>query len=130
MSAPSIPLDRRYWIGFSLMLSTGSDSDEVLLTPREVAKIMGVSTMTVGRWARTDYLAVAACTPGGQRRYRRADVLALREAHGAGPEQKEMEEDAVRLYNQGWTIRRVADKFDVSYGTMRRILIKHTLLRS
>ena len=112
------------------MSSTGSDPGEVLLTPREVAEIMGVSAVTVGRWARTGHLEAAVCTPGGQRRYRRADVLALREAHGAGPEQREMEEDAVRLYDQGWSIRRVADKFDVNYGTMRRILLKHTLLRS
>ena len=51
---------------------------------------------------------------------------------GAGqnePEQ-EMIADAVRLYDQGWSIRQVAEKFDCSYGAMRRILMKHTTLRN
>jgi transposase len=38
--------------------------------------------------------------------------------------------DAVRLYDQGWSIRQVAEKFDCSYGAMRRILMKHTTLRN
>ena len=32
-----------------------------------------------------------------------------------------MERDAVRLYEQGWSIRQVADRFSLSYGVMRRI---------
>nr|WP_285574370.1 helix-turn-helix domain-containing protein [Actinoallomurus iriomotensis] len=40
------------------------------------------------------------------------------------------EEDAARLYDQGWTIRQVAEKFDCSYGAMRRILQRHTTLRN
>ena len=116
-------------MGYPLMSSTGSDPDEDLLTPREVAKMLGVTVTTVSRWARSGHLEAAAVTPAGQRRYRRADVLALLEVHGAGPEQKEMEEDAVRLYNQGWSIRRVAAKFDISYGRMRRILLKHAVLK-
>jgi transposase len=38
-------------------------------------------------------------------------------------------EDAVRLYEQGWSIRQVADKFDTSYGATRRVLSRHTTLR-
>jgi len=38
--------------------------------------------------------------------------------------------DAARLYDQGWSIRQVAAKFDCSYGTMRRILRKNGNLRS
>ncbi|MDN3351802.1 helix-turn-helix domain-containing protein [Actinomadura sp. DC4] len=40
-----------------------------------------------------------------------------------------MEQDAVRLYEQGWTIRRVADEFGVGYSKMRRILSENTVLR-
>jgi transposase len=36
-----------------------------------------------------------------------------------------MAEDAARLYAQGWSIRQVAARFDVSYGVMRRILAKN-----
>jgi transposase len=36
----------------------------------------------------------------------------------------------VRLYQQGWSIRQVAAKFDLSYGAMRRILQRHTTLRN
>lgn len=41
---------------------------------------------------------------------------------------RRMEKDAVRLYEQGWPIRRVAAEFGCSHGKMRRILLKHTLL--
>ena len=47
----------------------------------------------------------------------------------ASPEQQKFEEDAVRLYDQGWNIRQVADRFGTSYGVMRRILASHTTLR-
>jgi len=70
----------------------------------------------------------AARTPGGHRRYRRADV----DAFGAvtvDPDRLHMEYDAVRLYRQGWSIRQVAARFDCGYGTMRRILLRHTSLR-
>lgn len=41
-----------------------------------------------------------------------------------------MEQDAARMYEQGWSIRQVADRFAVSYGKMRRILSKRTTLRN
>jgi hypothetical protein len=105
------------------------DCDDDLLKPREVAEMLGVRSATVGFWARTGVLKPCLRTPGGHRRYRRADVHALREA-APDPGQKKMEEDAVRLYEQGWSIRRVAEEFGCSYGKMRRILLKHTLLRT
>jgi transposase len=37
---------------------------------------------------------------------------------------------AVRLYERGWTIRQVADRFEVTYGVMRRILQRHGRLRN
>ena len=37
-------------------------------------------------------------------------------------EDRQVAEDAVRLYDQGWSIRQVAEKFGLEYTTMRRIL--------
>jgi excisionase family DNA binding protein len=102
-------------------------TDEELLTPREVARLFGVRTATVAAWARAGTLTCVR-TPGGHRRYRRADMLALRDARAAPEPDREMEQDAVRLYAQGWGIRRVAAEFGCSYGRMRRILLKHAVL--
>jgi DNA polymerase-4 len=65
-------------------------------------------------------------TPGGHRRYRRSDVRALGEPAdraAADPDRRGIEDDAVRLYRQGWSIRQVAARFDCGYGRMRRILL-------
>jgi hypothetical protein len=100
--------------------SSGSDFDD-LLKPREAAALLNVRPATVARWSRDGLLKPAVHTPGGHRRYRRGEVLALREATTAG---RQFEDDAVRLYGQGWSISRVAEEFGVSYGVMRRILSK------
>jgi hypothetical protein len=70
-------------------------------------------------------------TPGGHRRYRSADIRAFLQSTTTpkDTDQEQLEVDAVRLYHQGWSIRQVADKFDYSYGAMRRILLKRTMLR-
>ena len=47
-----------------------------LLTPREAAEMFGVNANTLARWVRAGRLA-SVTTPGGHRRYRRADVHAL-----------------------------------------------------
>jgi excisionase family DNA binding protein len=94
-----------------------------------VAEIFGVTVTTLACWARTGELP-SVTTPGGHRRYRRADVRALSEKQNAAdPVRTAMEEDAVRLYNEGWSIRQVAKRFDRSYGAMRRILVRRTTLR-
>src|SRR4051812_34980387 len=108
-------------------------SGKDLLTPREVAEKLGVRVTTVGRWARIGVLKPAARTPGGHRRFDRADVQALQDAAERGrthPECRQLEEDAVRLYQQGWSIRQVASRFGHSYGAMRRILLRRTTLRT
>jgi hypothetical protein len=71
-------------------------------------------------------------TPGGHRRYRRADLQALAGAEIDEHSEPQLigEADAVRLYEMGWSIRRVADEFGTGYGVMRRILRKHVPLRS
>lgn len=106
--------------------TSGSDFDD-LLTPREAAALLGVRTSTLAHWARDGLIKPAVHTPGGHRRYRRGEVLALRTANTT--ERREFEEDAVRLYGQGWSIRRVAEEFGVSYGQMRRILMTRMALR-
>jgi excisionase family DNA binding protein len=49
-----------------------SGHDE-LMTTAEVASALRVAPVTVARWARAGKLT-AVRTPGGQRRYKRADV--------------------------------------------------------
>lgn len=46
------------------------------LTPREAAKLAGVSVHTLARWERRGRLA-AHKTLGGQRRYLRSDIAAI-----------------------------------------------------
>jgi excisionase family DNA binding protein len=115
----------------SLVLPSDISPDEQLMTPREVANLFGVRTTTVARWSREGRLK-ATWTPGGHRRYLRGDVVQLNRGTGAeqvDPQQERLEQDMVRLYSQGWSIRRVADVFEVNYSTMRRILLRHTTLR-
>ncbi|WUU95876.1 MerR family DNA-binding transcriptional regulator [Actinoallomurus sp. NBC_01490] len=102
------------------------------MTPREVAAMLGVRASTVALWARLGSLKPAVRTPGGHRRYFRGDVLAFRDTYRS-PEpdaaHEEMMRDAVRLYEQGWPIRRVAEEFGFGYGRMRRALLARTALR-
>jgi excisionase family DNA binding protein len=53
--------------------------DDRLLTPAEVAGLFGVDPRTVTRWATSGRLTPVR-TPGGHRRYRRSEVLALRDS--------------------------------------------------
>lgn len=105
------------------------EEDDPLLTPREVAAMCEVRTTTVARWSRDGRLT-AQRTPGGHRRYRLSDVRALLGADAAADRQPNGSiADAIRLYDQGWGIRRVAAEFGVSYGVMRRTLGRHVTLR-
>ena len=92
------------------------------LTPREVAEIFGVRTTTVARWSREGLLP-AQLTPGGHRRYRRQDVQRLLEHHeqnmSPSEAERQLAEDAARLYDQGWSIRQVAEKFDLKLLALR-----------
>jgi excisionase family DNA binding protein len=99
------------------------DDDDRLLTPREVAELFGVRTTTIARWSRDGRLP-SFLTPGGHRRYRLSDVHTLLDAEQQGESDldRETTEDAVRLYGQGWSIRQVAEKFDLEYSAMRRLL--------
>jgi excisionase family DNA binding protein len=104
-------------------------ANDSLLRPREVARIFGVRTTTIARWAREGALP-AVVTPGGHRRYRWSEIrLLFNQLRRQDPAREELAQDAVRLYEQGWSIRQVAEKFDLDYGVMRRILMKGTTLR-
>jgi excisionase family DNA binding protein len=72
-----------------------------LLKPGEVARIFGVRTSTITRWAREGKLPYLT-TAGGHRRYRRPDVQALLPADQTDL-QEQAELDAARLYDQGWS---------------------------
>jgi excisionase family DNA binding protein len=102
--------------------------DDELLRPREAAEIFGVRPTTIARWARQGRMTPLH-TPGGHRRYRRSGIrdLLTREAHTT---EQRTAEDAARLYDQGWSIRQVADRFECGYGIMRRILRKQVKLRT
>ena len=100
---------------------------EELLKPREVAEIFGVRTTTIARWAREGRLTPLR-TPGGHRRYAWPGVRRLLDQE-AEPPGSEIAEDAARLYEQGWTIRQVAERFGCGYGVMRRILRTRVVLR-
>jgi excisionase family DNA binding protein len=52
---------------------------DVMLKPGEVASRFGVAPYTVARWAREGVLP-AQRTPGGHRRFRESDVVALLDA--------------------------------------------------
>lgn len=103
--------------------------DGGLLAPREVAAIFRVRTATVWMWTRAGKIHAVRRTPGGHRRYSREEVEIFL-GRPLPPSQPEgWVQDAVRLYDQGWTIRQVAARFEVSYDTMRRLLHKHTTIR-
>ena len=55
-------------------------SQEVLLTPAEVAALFRVDPKTVTRWAKAGKLT-AIRTLGGHRRYRQSEVLGLLKAN-------------------------------------------------
>jgi excisionase family DNA binding protein len=111
------------------MPSENPDHDD-LLRPREVAELFGVRPTTIARWAREGKLTPLR-TPGGHRRYSRQGIRQLfAEVTQPDDDERQLAEDAARLYEQGWGIRQVAEKFGCSYGVMRRILGKQVVLRN
>jgi excisionase family DNA binding protein len=131
-------LDRRPVTGRSIAWASAQSGEpptliagDDLLRPSEVARLFGVRPTTIARWAREGKLR-PLLTPGGHRRYLRSEMEALAGSAGnteLDQAQESLERDAVRLYEQGWTIRQVAARFSLSYGVMRRILGARTTLR-
>lgn len=54
------------------------ESEQEFMTPREVADRFGVTTKTLGRWARAGKIS-SVRTLGGHRRYRTSEIRALLE---------------------------------------------------
>ena len=52
------------------------ENTERLLTPRQVAEMFRVDPKTVARWASNGWIG-SLRTPGGHRRFRESEVLAL-----------------------------------------------------
>lgn len=102
------------------------NGDDDLLKPSKAAQLFGVRPATLARWARGGRIT-ARRTPGAYRRYSRTQISAML----AGDETHDPEwlDDAVRLYREGWSIRRIAEKFDVGYGFIRRRLQKQVRFR-
>lgn len=63
------------------MTDTQTAPPEQFMTPGEVARLLKVDAKTVGRWAEAGKIAFIR-TPGGHRRFRKADVDALTAAAG------------------------------------------------
>lgn len=57
-------------------------SPDDILTPGEVALLFRADPRTVNRWAREGLLPYFR-TPGGQKRFRRSEIMAFIESHGA-----------------------------------------------
>jgi excisionase family DNA binding protein len=107
-------------------------ADYQFLTPREAARIFGVRTVTLAQWAREGKIACRV-TPGGHRRYPREAIQELLDSdQGQDLVRRQVQQwelDAVRMYNEGWSIRQVAARFECGYSRMRRILVRNTTLR-
>lgn len=56
--------------------------DDALITSHEAALLIGVTIKSLHRWEEEGLISPAR-TPGGHRRYRRDDVLALLQERGA-----------------------------------------------
>lgn len=100
---------------------------EALLKPREAARLLGVGPTTLARWARSGRIS-AQSTPGGQRRYRVEEIYAIIDVPPTNERETHVcPDDVVRLYDRGWSIRQVAEKFDCGYGYIRRLLLKQNV---
>jgi excisionase family DNA binding protein len=55
-----------------------SDKSDDVIGPSEAAALAGVDRRTIHRWTAGGHLTAALRTPGGQARYRRGDVLAVK----------------------------------------------------
>jgi DNA invertase Pin-like site-specific DNA recombinase len=79
-----------------------------------VAELFAIRTTPIAHWAGGAFRTPDA--PRSRRSIRRLSTEAAK--------------DAARLYDQGWSIRQVAKRFDCDYNAMRRTLGKHVKRRS
>ena len=75
-----------------------------------VIALLGVRTPMIARWAHEGKLTPLR-TSGDHRRYSRADIRRiLTDEMTPHDAQQQLAEDAARPYNQGWSIRQVAER--------------------
>ena len=106
---------------------TTPDDPEALLKPVDAARIVGLSAETLGRWAREGKLTCATTT-GGHRRYRLSEI---RQVMGDTPDPppEDPEDRAVRLYEEGLSVRRVATRMGWKQTRTLRLLQQRTKMR-
>ncbi|MGI5233772.1 helix-turn-helix domain-containing protein [Actinoallomurus sp. CA-142502] len=100
-----------------------------LLKPKEAADVLGITTTTLARFAREGRIDSAFKTPGGHRRYSLENLRCFQAGRAGVTEEDVRADDMARLYEQGWSIRQVAAKFDTTYPIARRLLRTRTVLR-
>lgn len=108
------------------------DPRHAVLTPREAAELLGVHRETLATWAREGHISVAFITPGGHRRYTRQEIMRVRQGKPAQrepEEKKDIAEKMALLYQQGWTLRQLAEEFGISYGAVHSAIRKRTTMR-
>jgi hypothetical protein len=128
-------------------LSTVSDEGHLVAHRVEDAAGQKAVSSRLGQSERLDEVplsetmqAAVVCHPRGEKgclgdRWEQlsADIVRGNEPYegsGEPDEDQVMAQDATRLYEQGWSIRQVADRFECSYGVMRRILKGRVTLRT
>lgn len=100
----------------------------------EVIALTGAPQSTVSNWIRSERLPYKVYERN-TRRYKVADIKAIdwpngprsmkgRKGTPGGPA-LELGPEPIRLYEEGWGIRRLAKKFDVSFGGMHAYLRRH-----
>lgn len=104
-------------------------SDETLLKPAEAARLFGVRPAVLARWSREGRIT-PVYTPGAHRRYSRSQLTRILSESSESSDEPEWVDDAVLLYKEGRSIRQIAAKLDSGYGTVRRHLQRHLLLRN
>lgn len=63
-------------------MTTANNEDAPLLTPRELAKLVGVDARTLTNWVAIGYLTEPSRTAGGHKRFDPARVAADFQGHG------------------------------------------------
>jgi excisionase family DNA binding protein len=89
------------WFGFEM---------KELVSPKQVAKAIGVGESTVKRWCDRGLIPMAK-TAGGHRRLRTADVLAYVAEHGYSLSSPQLLGLPVGLGQTTWTIARARERF-------------------
>ena len=98
-----------------------------LVSPKQVAKAIGVGESTVKRWCDRGLIPMAK-TAGGHRRLRTADVLAYVVGHGYELSSPELLGLPVGLGQTSWTIGRARERFQQALVENDELVARQLLL--